>query len=159
MQRLGRSDSGFGLVEVVIATFILALLAVAMVPLLITGLRVAIEQSTVATATRLLNDTIEEARTIALDPPIDCTDVEITNELEDGREVPLEVVATVLANTHPGTIVGNSPPTIVPGEGCDAFTAPGSLTVRFVVTRTDTGAQLAEATTIISVLTPPEDTP
>lgn len=152
-------DAGIGLVEIVVATFILGLIAVAMLPLLITGMRVAVEQGTVATATRLLNDTIEEARIIALDPTIACTDVEIVNTADDGRGIELEVVGTVIRNTHAGLVVGTNPPPIVRADGCTDFLAPGSLTVQFTVTRTDTGAELADATTIISVLTPPEEAP
>ena len=46
---------GFGLVEVVIAMLILALIAVALVPPLWQGLQCSAQQSTVATATRELN--------------------------------------------------------------------------------------------------------
>ncbi|MET0811882.1 MAG: hypothetical protein ABWY03_02435 [Microbacterium sp.] len=152
-------ESGIGIVEIVVATFILGLIAIALLPMLITGMRVAVDQSTVATATRLLNDSIEEARAVALDPTIACTAVELENTATDGRGVELEVVGTVVSNTHAGVAVGSNPPPIVKASGCSDFAAPGSLTVRFTVTRTDTAAELARATTIISVLTPPEEAP
>lgn len=56
------SSSGFGLVEVIIAMFLLAVVAVAILPALWHGIRYSSEQSTVATATRFLNSLVEEAR-------------------------------------------------------------------------------------------------
>lgn len=138
---------------------ILGLLAVAVLPLMWTGLRVAVEQSTVASATSLLNDTIEDVRAIAADPTIACTAVEITNTDTDGRDVPLKATVKVITNTHTGPKNASGVATIVKSSGCTDFTAPGSLTVRVSVIRTDTGAELANAKTIVSVLTPPEDSP
>ncbi len=152
-------DEGFGLVEVILAIFILGLVSIVMIPVLITGMTVAATQATVASGTRLLNQTIEEVRIIAVDPTIACSDVEITRAVTDGRGVELEATSTVLANTHRGPNDASGNPTIVKSGLCDAFAAPGSLTVEVVVTRTDTGAELASATTIVSVLTPPEEAP
>ena len=56
------TDEGFGLVEVIVAIFILALLAVAVLPMIWTGLKVATEQSTVATATHAVSGFIDEVR-------------------------------------------------------------------------------------------------
>ncbi|MFC8683393.1 prepilin-type N-terminal cleavage/methylation domain-containing protein [Microbacterium ureisolvens] len=60
----GRSAgaAGFSLVEVVIAMFILGIIAIALLPGLVNGIRYSSEQSTVATATRQLNAIVEEAR-------------------------------------------------------------------------------------------------
>ena len=55
-------NEGFGLVEVVVAMFLLAMVAVALMPALIQGIRYASAESTVATATRHLNGLVEEAR-------------------------------------------------------------------------------------------------
>jgi len=54
--------AGFSLVEVVIAMFILGLVAIALLPALINGLRYSSEQSSVATATRQLNAIVEDVR-------------------------------------------------------------------------------------------------
>lgn len=62
MVRLDLKDEGFGLVEVIVAIFILGLLAVAVLPMIWTGLRVATEQSTVATATHAVSGFIDEVR-------------------------------------------------------------------------------------------------
>ncbi|GAA1948772.1 type II secretion system protein [Microbacterium deminutum] len=53
---------GFGLVEVIIAMVLLAVIAAAILPVLWSGIRFSSEQATVATATRQLNALIEDAR-------------------------------------------------------------------------------------------------
>jgi len=55
-------DEGFGLIEVVIATFLLGLIAMFLLPVLWNGIVQSNRQSTTATATRELNALIEEAR-------------------------------------------------------------------------------------------------
>lgn len=62
MSKSGPATSGFSLVEVIIAMFILGLIAVALLPALYNGIRYSSEQSAVATATRHLNALIEEMR-------------------------------------------------------------------------------------------------
>jgi len=55
-------DDGFSLVEVIIAMFLLALIAVALLPALVDGTRYSSGQSAVATATRHLHALVEDAR-------------------------------------------------------------------------------------------------
>lgn len=57
-------DEGFGLVEIVVSMFILAIIAIAFLPLLIQGIKVAADNRTLATATQLIHDQIEQARAI-----------------------------------------------------------------------------------------------
>jgi len=54
--------AGFSLIEVIVAMFILGIIAVALLPALWQGLRFSVEQSDVATATRHLNSLVEQAR-------------------------------------------------------------------------------------------------
>lgn len=65
------TDEGFGLVEIVISMFLLALLAVAFLPLLIDGLRVTVRNATAATATQLVSEQLDAASLI----PRTCADV------------------------------------------------------------------------------------
>jgi len=60
----GRSAdaAGFSLIEVIISMVILGIIAIAMLPALINGIRYSSEQASVATATRQLNAIVEEAR-------------------------------------------------------------------------------------------------
>lgn len=61
MQR--NSDSGgFSIVEVIVAMFLLAIVAVALLPALFNGIQYSSQQSAVATATRQLNSLVEQAR-------------------------------------------------------------------------------------------------
>ncbi|WP_193597247.1 type II secretion system protein J [Microbacterium sp. YJN-G] len=57
-----RDEDGFGLVEVVIAMFLLGIVAVAILPVLWSGIQQSSRQSATATATRELNALIEQAR-------------------------------------------------------------------------------------------------
>lgn len=57
-------DEGFGLVEIVVSMLILAVIAIAFLPLLIQGVQVARQNQTIATATQLIHDQIEQARAI-----------------------------------------------------------------------------------------------
>lgn len=49
------TEDGLGLVEIIVAMFLLALVAVAFLPLLINSLQLSIRNATVATATQILN--------------------------------------------------------------------------------------------------------
>lgn len=62
MLRTRSADDGFSIVEIVIATFLLAIVAIAILPALGQGIRLTSQQSAVATATRELNSLVERAR-------------------------------------------------------------------------------------------------
>lgn len=66
MQVRQRGDEGLGLVELVIATFILGLLALAFIPALWNGIRYSSTQAQTATATRFLYSIVEKGREDAL---------------------------------------------------------------------------------------------
>lgn len=55
-------DEGFGLVELIIAMFLLALITLALIPALYNGIIYSSQQATTATATRKLNTFVEQAR-------------------------------------------------------------------------------------------------
>lgn len=52
-------DAGFGLVEIVISMFLLAILAVAFLPLLIDSLRASVRNATTATATQIVSEQLD----------------------------------------------------------------------------------------------------
>ncbi len=58
-KNMSNDDTGFGLVEIVVSMFLLALLAVAFLPLLIESLRVSVMNAKVATATQILNEQLD----------------------------------------------------------------------------------------------------
>jgi prepilin-type N-terminal cleavage/methylation domain-containing protein len=55
-------DSGFGLIEIIVSMFLLAILAMAFLPLLISSLRVTSVNTSIATATQLVSEQMERAR-------------------------------------------------------------------------------------------------
>jgi prepilin-type N-terminal cleavage/methylation domain-containing protein len=96
MRDRGVEAAGFSLVEVVIAMFLLGIIAVALLPPLWNGLLFSTQQSSTATATRHLNTVVEQARSMdatcsslvsfAASPP----------PVEDGQGRELGVTTSVL---------------------------------------------------------------
>lgn len=121
-------DDGFGLIEVVVSMLVLAILAIAFLPVLIQGMRQSASNSTVATATQLVNEKLQLAQ--ASGPT--CTNVSILagdEDLVDDHGVTIRVTTTV------GT--------------CPAGT--GTVEVAVVAIRTDTSITVAEAETLVFV--------
>lgn len=109
-QRIAR-DEGFGLVEIVVALFMLAVLSVAFLPLLIQGLTVSADNATRATATQILHDRLEAVRAQS----VKCTELRTalngvaTSTVEDPRGIQFQVTTTIPAcptatSSYPGTI-------------------------------------------------------
>ncbi|MFN4002483.1 hypothetical protein [Microcella sp.] len=71
-----KNDEGLGLLEIVISMFLIALLAIAFVPVIISGVRASALNSTSATATRLVAQAIDQARTAA---PATCAAAQLLN--------------------------------------------------------------------------------
>ena len=57
------SDAGFGIVEIIVSMLMLAIIAIALAPVIIGGVRSTAKMSTVATATQMVNDGLETQRT------------------------------------------------------------------------------------------------
>jgi type II secretory pathway pseudopilin PulG len=121
-------DLGFGMVEIVVSMFILAVLSLALLPVMVQGLQQSANNATLATANQLVNDRVRAAQSQA---PV-CVNVATvagTKTLVDARGVPLSAATTVGA--------------------CPSGT--GTVSVSVVVTRTDTGATLSKAATLVLV--------
>lgn len=58
-------DDGLGLVEIMVALFLLAILAISFLPVLIQGLQLSVRNATLATASQVLNEELD--RLAALD--------------------------------------------------------------------------------------------
>jgi Tfp pilus assembly protein PilV len=56
------AEDGFGMIEIVVSMFMLALLAIAFLPVLIQGIRTSESNARLATATQLVNQSVELAR-------------------------------------------------------------------------------------------------
>ena len=123
-----RADQGFGLIEIVVSMFILALLAIAFAPVLITSLQTTSLNATRATATQLVNERAQLAQ--ASGPS--CSAVASlggTQSLTDARGVAISVTTTV----------------------AECPTGIGTVRVSAEATRDDTGAVLANVATLVFV--------
>jgi prepilin-type N-terminal cleavage/methylation domain-containing protein len=129
-------DGGFTLIEIVVAMFILALISLALLPLLIQGLQQSARSAAVASAVQLANSQLDLARAqsqtctaIAATPAVTVGDASVY------RGVPLAVT----------TSVGGCP------SPTPSVTAPSTVTYGVTVKRTDTGAVLADVSTRLFV--------
>jgi prepilin-type N-terminal cleavage/methylation domain-containing protein len=128
------SDEGFTLVEIIVAMFILALISLALVPLLINGIKQTAQTAAIATATGLVSSQLNTARA----QTATCSGVMATPAPtlpSKYRGVPMTLTTTFGACPSPA-------PTA---------TTPGTIQVTVTVTRTDTHLVLASATTMILV--------
>lgn len=90
-----RSDSGLGLIEIVISMFLISLLAIAFIPVIVAGIRASSLNSTVATATRLVSQGLDVTRAAA---PVDCAGAQLLNatvDQVDAQGVAIRVVTSV----------------------------------------------------------------
>lgn len=128
-------ERGFGLVEVVVSMFILALIALSLLPLLITGLRQSMSNTTMATATAIVQGQMVQAQ--AIGDPSTCGALvalgDATWLTADSRGVELEVTRTI---------------------GACPSVYPGTVAVSVSVTRTSDSADLAVADTLVFVQMP-----
>lgn len=123
-----RNDDGFGLVEVIVSMVILAVIAIAFLPVLIQGMKQSVANSTLATATQLVNEKLQLAQ--ASGPT--CTNVMLVTGEED-------FVDDHGVTIHISTTVGTCP------------AATGTVEVSVTTTRADTSAVLAVADTLVFV--------
>ena len=130
-QELRNSEDGIGLIEIVVAMLLLAILATALVPVLLSGLKQASSSATLATATQLANDELERARSWTR-----CSDLDPGNySITDARAVELTLSTTV-------------------GSCSPSPENPVSVPVTVVVTRMDTNVVVTSTTTHIFIAEP-----
>ena len=55
-------DGGFGLIEIVVSMFLVALLAMAFAPLLVNSMKTSVRNTTIATGTQVLNGQLDRLR-------------------------------------------------------------------------------------------------
>lgn len=121
-------DDGFGLVEIIVSMFVLATLAIALLPVLVTGIKQSAVNSTLATATQLVNRQMQLAQSSG-SVCANLGSLAGTTALTDNRGVIISVTTTV--GTCPAGV--------------------GTVEVSAVAVRTDTGNTLAEAQTLVFV--------
>ncbi len=123
-----RSDNGFGLIEIIVSMFMIAALAIAFIPLLVQGLKQSSANTTLATATQLVNERMQLAQGAGTTCSV-VTALGVTEDFTDPRGVVIRVTTTV------GT--------------CPA--GPGTVDVSATAVRLDTTQQIAEAETLVFV--------
>lgn len=129
--RQRRSDEGMTLVEVIVAMTMLGLVIISFAPLLITGIKATLENTTRATANQYVDDRIE--RVVNAAPSCDgVAAIAGVLAIADARGIPLEITTTVTGS-------------------CPAAGDYGSFDVDVVAVRTDTGDELASASTSVLV--------
>jgi len=124
------ADEGLGLVEIVIAMLLLAVLAISFLPVLIQGLQTAAVNATRSTGNQLVQQQIENARAQKACQQIAALGPAAVSPVVDPRNV------TLLTTRTPGT--------------CPA-SYPGTISFEVTVRRQDTGAVLSTAKTLIFV--------
>lgn len=127
-------ESGFGMIEIVISMFLLALIAIAFIPVLIQGLLISVTNTSIATATQLVSQNMEQARgrgTICAD--LKTFAAEPVAPTVDKRDVSFTTVRDPITCT---------------GDSADY---PKTVPFRVTVTETGSGDVLATASTLILV--------
>jgi Tfp pilus assembly protein PilV len=118
LRRLPEPERGFGMIEVVISIFLLAMLALAFMPILINTIKDTARTTTIATATQLAGQQIEAARSVrsSTGSTPTCADIEqflavTPASVVDPRGVTLQPTWTV-PTACPATIPPTVPPTV-----------------------------------------------
>ena len=132
-KRMRSHESGVGLIEIVISMFLLALLAVAFLPILVEGMTTSVRTTTIATASQLTGQQLDKLREFGTT----CSEVGVFDD-----------VSPATTTDERGTVY--QPHRQV--AACPT-TYPGVVSVRVWVTRTGLARPLAEATTLFYVKT------
>lgn len=123
LTELSENDGGFSLIESVVALFVLMIIATAVLPILLQGLVQSSKNQTMVTAASLANQALEGARAQKT-----CAGLTALDQTSTGPGVRLRTQR----------IVGACPATF-----------PATVSVLVKVSRTDTGAALVSASTLV----------
>ena len=124
-------DAGIGLIEIIISMFLISLLAIAFIPVIVSAIRASELNSTSATATRLVSQAIDEARS---NGAADCAGAQLLNAEfteVDAQGVTIRVTTSVPAV---GACVDNSamPVTVVAVNAADGTSLADARTLIFL---------------------------
>lgn len=131
------SDEGFGVVEVVISMFLLSILSVSFIPLLVNSIKSTGKNTTIATATQIVNQEIEGARAVRSPTSTTPSCLDIMSFLN----------VTLASVTDPRGV------TLLPKWDTPTCPAsyPGVVRARVSVTRSSSTTIVAQAVTLIYV--------
>lgn len=130
-------EDGFGVVEVVISMFLLSLLSVSFIPLLVNSIKSTGKNTTIATATQIVNQQIEGARAVRSPTATTPSCQDVTNFLN----------VTIASVTDPRGV------TLLPKWDATSCPSayPGVVRARVSVTRSGSPIVVAQAVTLIFV--------
>lgn len=132
-------ERGIGIIEIIVAMFLLALLLLSFAPVLVNTIKLSARNTSIATATQIVGQQIETARalrSITLTDP-SCTDIQAFVSAGQTETDPRGVKMT----------------TSWTSSGCPA-TAPWAVYLRVKVTETGASSALASANTVILMAKP-----
>lgn len=133
------SESGFGILEVVVSMFLLSIMAMSYIPLLLNSVRDTATNTTIATATQIVNEQIEGARAVRSQQSTapSCADV------------------TAFLDVTPAPVVDPRGITLVPRwtTAVCPTTYPGVVRAEVSVTKLNANTPIASAVTLIFVRT------
>ncbi|HEY3293680.1 MAG TPA: hypothetical protein VGJ85_08680 [Candidatus Nanopelagicaceae bacterium] len=130
-------EEGFGVVEVVISMFLLSLLSVSFIPLLVNSIKSTGKNTTIATATQIVNQEIEGARAVRSPTSTMPSCLDVTNFLN--------VTIATVTDPRGVTLLPKWDPTTCPTN------FPGVVRARVSVTRSGSSTVVAQAVTLIYV--------
>jgi prepilin-type N-terminal cleavage/methylation domain-containing protein len=135
----GGDDGGFGLIEIVVAMLMLAILALSLLPLLINGYKQSSASATIAGATQMVQQQMESVRSAST-----CTGL---------GSVALVNSTTSATTTNSRNVSLTQTKTVYPCP-ITASVLTGTVKVTSTVTRNDTSTVIASATTLVYVSGP-----
>ena len=128
------SEFGFGMIEIVVSMFLIGIIAIAFIPVLIQGMRISVVNTTIATATQLVSENMEQARARGTN----CADL---------RSFAAEAISPVVDKRGVSFQPAREPITCT-GTAADY---PKTIPFRVKVTETGSSTVLASASTLILV--------
>ena len=131
------SERGFGVIEIVVSMFLLGVLLISYIPLMINSVKDTGMNTTIATATQIVNEQIEGARAVRSSASTEPSCQDITTFLQ--------VTLAPVKDPRGVTLVPQWDPTSCPS------TYPGVIRVRVTVTRIGYSTPVASAVTLIFV--------
>jgi type II secretory pathway pseudopilin PulG len=132
--RNNSGERGFGMIEIVVSMFLIALIAIAFIPVLIQSMRLSVVNTSVATATQLVSKDMEQARARGTN----CADIR-----SFAGEVPGPVV-----DQRGVSFQAKRDPVVCTGSSADY---PKTVAFRVRVTETGSTVELASAETLLLV--------
>lgn len=137
VHNLDRSEDGFGMIEIIVSLFLLSVLTMSFIPVLINSQKVAGANTTIATATQIVNQQLEGARSVRSPSSTTPSCLDITKFLQ--------VTLASVIDPRGVTLQPQWNPTICPSS------YPGVARVGISVSRVGSAVPIASAVTLVFV--------